>query len=168
MSTLLAFIVQTANVEPPLFSSPSVIDRNNLRGQPSAKGPSKGVILSFSILIVDDSAPVRNSLRSWIEQDKSWQICGEAENGKVAVEKVKELHPDIVILDLQMPVMDGLEAGRQIALLAPSTAMVMFTLHSCEQLVKAARAVGIKEVVSKSNGHPGHLLSALRSVCVGP
>jgi len=119
----------------------------------------------FSILIVDDSALLRRSLRSWIEQDKNWEICGEAENGKAAVEKVKELRPDVVILDLEMPVMNGLEAGREIALIAPDTTMVMFTMHSSEQLVKAARAAGIKEVVSKSIENPDHLFSVLRSAC---
>src|SRR6201981_1465524 len=67
--------------------------------------------LARSNIIADDSAPVRRSLRSFIEQNSGWEICGEAENGKVAVEKVKELHPDIVILDFQMPVMNGLEAA---------------------------------------------------------
>jgi DNA-binding NarL/FixJ family response regulator len=70
-------------------------------------------------------------------------------------------------LDLEMPVMNGLEAGREIALLAPDTAIVMFTMHSSEQLVKAARAAGIKEVVSKSAENPDHLLSVLRSACTG-
>lgn len=124
--------------------------------------------MSFSILIVDDSAPVRRSLRSWLEQDRTWEVCGEAENGEAAVEKVKELHPDVVILDLQMPVMDGLEASRRIARLSPGTAMVMFTMHCGEQLEKAARAVGIKEVVSKSDRRFDHLRSALRSACARP
>jgi DNA-binding NarL/FixJ family response regulator len=92
------------------------------------------------------------------------RICGEAENGKVAVEKVKDLHPDVVILDFQMPVMNGLEAARQIAFLAPNTAMVMFTMHNCEQLSKEAQAAGIKEVLSKSDGVAGHLIASLKSV----
>jgi DNA-binding NarL/FixJ family response regulator len=97
-------------------------------------------VLSSSILIVDDNPLIRHSLRSWISQDADWIVCGEADNGKAAVEKVKELQPDIVLMDLQMPVMNGLEAGRQIALFAPGTAIVMFTMHSCDQLVKDARA----------------------------
>jgi len=84
--------------------------------------------LPHTILIVDDNATMRRSLRSWIEQESDWQVCGEAEDGKVAVDKVKELLPDIVILDLQMPVMNGLEAARQITLFSPGTAMVMFTM----------------------------------------
>lgn len=130
-----------------------------------SQGPlSEGIVLSCSILIVDDSAVIRHSLRSWIEHDENWLICGEAENGKVAVEKVKELRPDIVILDLQMPEMNGLEAGRQIALVAPRTSIVLFTMHSSEQLRKDARSVGIKEVVSKSGPFTDHLLAALKSV----
>ncbi len=76
--------------------------------------------MSHTILIVDESALVRHALRSCIEQTRDWEVCGEAENGKVAVEQVRELHPDVVILDLQMPVMDGLEAAGQINQLAPT------------------------------------------------
>ncbi len=75
--------------------------------------------MSGTVLIVDDSPVIRHALRSCIEQTTAWQVCGEAENGKIAVEKVKTLHPDVVILDLQMPVMDGLEAAGQIYQLAP-------------------------------------------------
>ena len=118
--------------------------------------------MPHSILIVDDSALIRYSLRSCIEQDGNWEVCGEADNGKIAVERVKELRPDVVILDLQMPVMNGLEAARQIARIAPDTAMVMFTMHCSEELVSLAHAVGIREVVSKSESSPDHLISAMR------
>jgi DNA-binding NarL/FixJ family response regulator len=82
------------------------------------------------------------------------------------VERVKELRPDIVILDLQMPVMNGLEAARQISGLAPNTTMLMFTMYSCQQLLKDAQAAGIKDVVSKSNGGAEHLLDSLRTLCI--
>jgi len=120
--------------------------------------------LPHTILIVDDNATIRRSLRCWIEQESDWQVCGEAENGEVAVDKVKELHPDIVILDLQMPVMNGLEAARQITLLAPGTAMVMFTMYTGGQLLKDARAAGIADVVSKSDRLEDHLLASLKKV----
>jgi len=118
--------------------------------------------VSHSVLIVDDNSLVRRLLRSWLEQHPEWDICGEAENGKLAIERVEELHPDIVILDLQMPVMNGLEAARQISQLAPKTAMVMFTVHTSEQLVREARANGISDVVSKCEMLGEHLLTALR------
>jgi len=122
----------------------------------------KRVCVSQSILIVDDNSLVRHLLRSWLEQHPEWEICGEAENGQLAVESVKQLRPDIVILDLQMPVMNGLEAARQISRIAPRTMMIMFTVYSSEQLLKAARANGIKDVVSKSDLLGEHLLTALR------
>jgi DNA-binding NarL/FixJ family response regulator len=120
--------------------------------------------LSYSILIVEDSTLVRRLIRSYIEPHAAWRVCGEAENGKAAVEKVKELRPDVVILDFQMPVMDGLEAARQIALLAPNTAMLTLTMHKFEQLSKEAHAAGIKDVLSKSDGVADYLIASLRNV----
>jgi DNA-binding NarL/FixJ family response regulator len=116
------------------------------------------------ILIVDDSAVVRRLLRYTIEQNSDWKVCGEAENGEVAVQRVKELHPDIVTLDLQMPVMNGLEAARQIAVLAPKTAMLMFTMHNSEQLLKDAHAAGIRDVISKSDAPTGQLPTSIRRI----
>jgi DNA-binding NarL/FixJ family response regulator len=121
--------------------------------------------VSCTVLIVDDNALVRRSLRACIEHGTDLQVCGEAENGQVAVEKVKELHPDIAILDLQMPVMNGLEAGRQISLVAPDTALVMFTMHTNDQLLKKARAAGFTQVLSKSVGIADQLLPSLKSLC---
>lgn len=114
-----------------------------------------------SILIVDDSAMVRRSVRTSIESTREWKVVGEAQNGQEAVEKVVALRPDIVILDLQMPVMNGLEAARQIAALAPNTTMLMFTAHQNQQLLQEARTAGIAQVLSKDNGT--HLLTSLRS-----
>jgi DNA-binding NarL/FixJ family response regulator len=122
------------------------------------------LILSHTIIIADDSALIRRLLRSTIEQNSGWEVCGEAENGKVAVEKVKELHPDVVLLDLQMPVMNGLEAARQIATCAPKTEMVMFTMQNSEQLLTDAHAAGIKDVISKSDRPQDELLASLKVV----
>src|SRR5450755_3823786 len=82
-----------------------------------------------TVLIVDDSEIIRRCLRTWIASVADLEVVGEAENGAVALWKVAELHPDVVILDLQMPVMDGLEAARRIHLIAPEVDMVMVTMH---------------------------------------
>ena len=121
--------------------------------------------MPFKILIVDDSSPIRHLLRFFIEHNTDWEVCGEAENGLIAVEKVAALKPDVVILDLSMPVMNGLEAAREISRLDPSVQMVMFTMHTNEQLRRDAEAVGIKDVISKGDTIAGHLLPYLKSIC---
>ncbi len=121
--------------------------------------------MSHSVLIVDDNTLVRRMLRSWLEQHSEWEVCGEAENGKLAVERVQELQPNIVILDLQMPVMNGLEAAREIKRLAPNTALIIFTAHASYQLVREARTHGVSDVVSKCDLLGEHLLAALRHAC---
>ena len=123
--------------------------------------------MTFRILIADDSPAIRSVLRFFIEHRTDWQVCGEAENGRIAVEKVTELKPHAVILDLSMPVMNGLEAAREITRVAPNVQMVMFTLHTSEQLRKDAEAVGIKDVISKSDTIGDHLLASLRAICAG-
>jgi DNA-binding NarL/FixJ family response regulator len=121
--------------------------------------------MPLRILIVDDSASIRHLLRFFIEHNTDWQVCGEAENGQIAVEKVAKLHPHAVILDLSMPVMNGLEAAREIARIDPNVQMVMFTMHTSEQLRKDAEAAGIKAVISKSDTIGDHLLASLRTLC---
>jgi DNA-binding NarL/FixJ family response regulator len=116
----------------------------------------------LNVLIVDDSVSVRRALRLWIEGTGDMIICGEAENGAVAVTKVKELRPDVVILDFQMPVMDGLEAARAIAIIAPQIHLLMLTLHTHPELARQAKAAGIAEVLSKEDAVPHQLLASLK------
>jgi DNA-binding NarL/FixJ family response regulator len=104
-------------------------------------------------------------LRFFIEHNTDWQVCGEAENGQVAVEKVAKLKPQAVILDLSMPVMNGLDAAREIARIDSRVQMVMFTMHVSEELRKNAEAVGIKYVISKSDRIGDHLLGTIRAIC---
>jgi two-component system chemotaxis response regulator CheB len=120
--------------------------------------------MSRRILIVDDSAIIRHSLRACIESNTDWEVCGEAENGKVAVEKVRQLHPDVVTLDWQMPVMNGLEAAREITRIAPCPTMLMITLHESRHLIGEALAAGIKKVLSKADGVSEQLITSLRNV----
>jgi DNA-binding NarL/FixJ family response regulator len=120
--------------------------------------------MAHKILVVDDNPVIRSLIRLCIEQRTNWQVCGEAANGEVAVGEVAELNPDAVILDLQMPVMNGLDAAREIGRKASNIPMLMLTTHYSEQLLRAAEAVGIKDVCSKIDGLPDHLIAAIQKL----
>jgi DNA-binding NarL/FixJ family response regulator len=121
--------------------------------------------MAHTILIVDDNPSIRRLLRSFLETKPDFEVCGEAENGQVALQKVEVLRPDVVILDWQMPVMNGLEAARHIAVMAPHTAILMLTMHGSEPLQREALASGVKAVLSKTEGVAQNLLAALKKVC---
>ena len=103
------------------------------------------------ILIVDDSSLVRQRLRDLLQQHPNWDVCGEAANGRDAIDKVQELNPDVIVLDFLMPGMDGLQAAREIGKVVPSTPILMFTMHMSRQLMHEARKVGIQGAVAKSD-----------------
>ena len=124
--------------------------------------------MSKQILIVDDSSALRRMVRICVEEKTDWQVCGEAENGEVAVRLVRELHPDLVLLDLAMPVMNGLEAARRIASVLPHPVMLMFTMQYSGQLLKEAEAAGITEVLSKTDADINHLLASMRALLHEP
>jgi len=101
------------------------------------------------ILIADDSAFLREQLRLLIERHPGWKVC-EAVDGAEAVRKSQQLTPDAVVLDLGMPEMDGLVAGRRLSRLMPKLPMALFSIDTSSQLEKAARANGIAAVFSKT------------------
>ena len=105
-------------------------------------------------LIVDDSDLVRRSLRMVLQVNPDWEICGEAADGVSAVEMFKELRPNIVILDFQMPGINGIETARRMAEIAPAIPVVLFTQHASADLERHAHEVGIRSVVSKTNAFP--------------
>ena len=78
------------------------------------------------------------------------EICGEAENGREAIERVRELHPDLVLLDIVMPVMNGIEAAHKIHRVAPGTKIVFFTIEETREAAALARSIGADGVVAKS------------------
>src|SRR6202158_4618340 len=102
------------------------------------------------ILIADDSPQVRHTLRKLLEQDAAWEVCGEAIDGGDAVQRTKETHPDLIVLDFQMPVMNGLQAAREIAKVAPDVPVLLCTAHLSLNLIDEAQRVGILGAVSKS------------------
>jgi DNA-binding NarL/FixJ family response regulator len=104
------------------------------------------------ILIADDNETVRNMERSFFQSQRDFEICGEAINGLDAVEKASQLHPDLVVLDLSMPVMNGLEAAFRLKKMMPGMPIILYTL--CEGAIREsdARAAGISAVIPKGDG----------------
>jgi DNA-binding NarL/FixJ family response regulator len=101
------------------------------------------------ILIVDDHPAARKTIHSllvWHAMD----VCGEAENGQQAIEKVKQLKPDLVLLDINMPVMNGIRAAYEIRQIAPSTKIIFFTIQDSADAISAAHILGVDALVPKS------------------
>lgn len=103
------------------------------------------------ILLVDDSQLMRRCLRTLLEQQGSWEICGEASNGQEAVEKAQQAAPDVIVLDFQMPKMNGLDAAREIRRRSPDVPILMVTLHMSPQLEDQAKKIGIRGACDKGN-----------------
>lgn len=105
--------------------------------------------MSIQILVVDDHEVVREGVKAILRNRQDWEICGEANSGSDAVVKCEKLQPDIVILDITMPGMNGLEAARKILLLAPRSRVVMFTMHDSSATEQAVRRTGAHGLVLK-------------------
>jgi len=101
------------------------------------------------VLIVDDSANVRAQIRSQLERS-GFEICGEAVDGLEAVEKAPRLKPDLIILDLSMPRMNGIEAARKLSKTCPSVPIILYTLHAAVIRTGGTLPEGVTDVVSKS------------------
>jgi DNA-binding NarL/FixJ family response regulator len=121
----------------------------NLKSVGTAK-----VQMRTRFLIVDDSELVRRSLRTVLQANPEWEICGEAADGTSAVEMFKDLRPNVVILDFQMPGINGIETARRMAEIAPAIPILLFTQHASADLERHAHEVGIRSVVSKTNAFP--------------
>jgi DNA-binding NarL/FixJ family response regulator len=106
---------------------------------------------SVSILIADDHAVVRRGLRALLETLPSWNVCGEALNGSEAVEKAAQLQPDIVILDISMPVLSGVAATTRIHEVAPKSRVLVLTMHSSEELIQSCLSAGAQGYLLKSD-----------------
>lgn len=105
--------------------------------------------MSHNILIADDSRFIREALCNVFEREEDFDICGEAENGREAVAKAQQLHPDLILLDLSMPVMNGLDATRVLKRLMPEVPVIMFSAYRGSSTEKEARAAGACALVSK-------------------
>ena len=109
--------------------------------------------MPIRILIADDDPAIRGLFRRLLEAQPHWQVCGEAGNGAEAVQQATDISPDLAILDLGMPLMNGIEAAREISRLKPGLAMLLVSVQEVsEQLVEAARDAGFKGAITKSRG----------------
>jgi DNA-binding NarL/FixJ family response regulator len=104
------------------------------------------------ILIVEDETSVRNAVRNFLKHHSKFEVCGEAVNGVEAVEKANALQPDLIILDLSMPHMNGIEAASLLRSRVPSTPVVVYTMFGDVLGKQLAAALGVAAIVSKSDG----------------
>jgi DNA-binding NarL/FixJ family response regulator len=119
--------------------------------------------MSKSILIVDDDKLVRRVLRSFVESRTHFDVCGEAVNGIDAIEKARTLHPDLIVMDLSMPVMNGLEAGAVLKAMLPKVPIVMYAVHDTAGMKVQALAAGVRAFIQRHDmdGLAGHLRELL-------
>jgi DNA-binding NarL/FixJ family response regulator len=107
--------------------------------------------MSFRILVADDHEVVRRGLCALLQGQPDWEICGEANDGREALEKAQKLKPDVVILDIGMPSLNGLEATRQILRSNPQTKVLVLTLHDSDQVVREVLNAGARGFLPKSD-----------------
>jgi DNA-binding NarL/FixJ family response regulator len=103
------------------------------------------------VLVADDHSVVRAGLRTLIESRHGWQVCGEAANGREAVELAAKLKPDIAVLDVGMPVLNGVEATRQVRKISPETEVLILTMHDSEQMVQQLVEAGCRGYILKDD-----------------
>jgi len=144
------------------WSDAAVLTGLRLTGVLNTFAPKLGEVVPKRILIADDNESVLRAVRASLESNPDWIVCGEAVDGVEAVAKAKELYPDLIILDLAMPRMDGLEAARQIHSLMPSIPIVIHTLYRSALDLMTADDFGVRKVVDKTKA--GSLFSMVKEL----
>ena len=119
--------------------------------------------MTIRILLVDDHPVVRQGLKILLEGRSGWEVIGEASDGAEAVEKAKDLNPDVMVLDVTMPKMNGLEACRLLRRQAPQLEILFVTQHDSPQMMREALEAGARGYVVKSNA-ARDLLAAVEAV----
>jgi len=117
------------------------------------------------ILIADDNELIRSGLQRLLQTHDDWEVCGEARDGQEAVEKSRELVPDVVVLDFLMPGLNGIEAAKRITGFCPATPILLWTMYLSNELCQTARDAGIRGVLAK--GNVGDLFDGLETVLSG-
>jgi DNA-binding NarL/FixJ family response regulator len=121
------------------------------------------VMNTFRILIADDHEVARRGIRTLLESHPGWEVIGEAEDGREAVERTQQLKPDLVLLDIGMPKLNGLDAARQIVGTCPLAKVLVLTMHDSEQVVREVLMVGARGFLLKSDAGRD-LVSAVESL----
>lgn len=116
------------------------------------------------MLVVDDDGPMRRGVRELLEMHPGWQVVGEAANGREAVEKAKQLDPDVVTLDISMPELDGISAAPLIRGVKPRAELIVLSQHDFPAMVDRAFDAGVRGYVLKSRA-ARDLISAVEAVC---
>ena len=115
------------------------------------------------ILIVDDHAVVRRGVRALLEMQKGWEVVGEAQTGREGVDLARRLRPDIVVLDVSLPELNGLDAARQIRRESPQSEILVLTMHHSEELARDVLQAGARGYVLKSDADE-NLIAAVESL----
>jgi DNA-binding NarL/FixJ family response regulator len=118
---------------------------------------------TLRILVADDHDVMREGTRAVIERQPGWELCGLAATGREAVAQAILLQPDIVIMDMTMPELNGLDAAVQIKRRLPGTEILMFTGHETDELIREAFQAGVKSFIFKSEAHT-YLVEAIESL----
>jgi DNA-binding NarL/FixJ family response regulator len=118
------------------------------------------------ILIVDDHSVTRRGVKALVETKPNWTVCGEASNGSEAILKTKTLKPDVVIMDISMPEINGIEASQQIHREMPNVGILILTVHESEEAMRSALDAGASGYVLKSDLDVG-LVTAIEALCHG-
>jgi DNA-binding NarL/FixJ family response regulator len=118
------------------------------------------------LLVVDDHAFMRVAINAILTRDSSLEVVGEAKDGQEAIERCRELHPDLILMDVSMPRVNGLEATRNIKAQSPETSVLILTAHADQSFLMDAVKAGAAGFVLKGE-HPEHVLDAVRAVLDG-
>jgi DNA-binding NarL/FixJ family response regulator len=128
------------------YVSPRLTEYDSKNPRPDKQNPTP------TLLICDDNPNIRYLLRSYVESRTPYKICGEAAHGMEAIEQAQKLQPDLILLDLSMPIMTGAEAAVILKRTVPLMKIVLFSMHTDDVPKSMARAVGVDLTLSKSDG----------------
>ena len=118
------------------------------------------------VLIADDHPVIRRMVRSVLQVHPNFEVCGEAMDGAQAVEEAKKVKPDVVVLNVTMPVMNGFEAAREIKAILPNSAIVILSQNADREFVEEAKKIGVRAYVAKSRAGEA-LVKAVEAAVMG-